>query len=220
MTKGEPLSQPENGPQKRTGHLALTVPSPWVARFAGLIKEAAPHSTEPVLDLAAGGGRHSRLLLSLGLSVTALDKNVSALLDLAPEPSDQGRLLEIIEADLEDGSPWPLAGRTFSGIVVTNYLWRPIMNKLLEALSPGGILIYETFSAGNERFGKPRNPDHLLKPGELLDLAKGDLDVVAYECGLDQSGDHPAVKQRLCAAKPGGTRDASASGVLPLIPDP
>src|SRR6185369_14904127 len=139
--------------------MQLPAPLAWVARHAGLVPKPGP-----VLDLAAVGGRHSRLFLDLGYRVTALDRDVSRLEDLPGA--------EIIVADLEDGSPWPLRGRTFAGIVVTNYLHRPILPQIAAALGPGSVLIYETFGIGQERYGKPRNPEHLLRPGELLDLAE------------------------------------------------
>jgi SAM-dependent methyltransferase len=146
------------------------------------------------LDLAAGGGRHSRLFLDLGYRVTAVDRDVSRLTDL--------RGAEILVADLEDGSPWPLEGRHFAGIVVTNYLFRPILPRLAAALGPGGILIYETFGLGQERYGKPRNPDHLLEPGELLGFAEGEgLIVRAYFCG-EVARPEPAVRQGVVAQRP------------------
>ena len=157
-------------------------PSDWVRRFAPL----APADCA-ILDLACGGGRHARLFLDRGHAVTALDRDVT-----------QARLAEgaeLIQADLEDGSPWPLAGRRFGAIVVTNYLWRPLFPLILASLAPDGILIYETFAAGNENYGRPANPDHLLRRGELLELARG-LAVIAYEDGIV---DRAKVVQRLCA---------------------
>jgi SAM-dependent methyltransferase len=164
-------------------------PSTWVADHAGLVPKA-----RPVLDLAAGSGRHSRLFLKLGYPVTALDRDVSRLVGL------EGA--EIIPADLEDGSPWPLEGRTFGGIVVTNYLYRPILPRIAAALGEGGVLIYETFGIGQERYGKPRNPEHLLRPGELLAFAEGNgLTVRAYYCG-ETGGLEPSVRQKLVAERP------------------
>ena len=160
--------------------------SAWVARFAPLVAAGAP-----VLDLACGGGRHARLFLARGHPVTALDRDLSRLaLD------DAG--LTAIEAELEAGA-WPLGDARFAGIVVANYLHRPLFDAILAALAPAGVLIYETFAAGNERFGRPRNPDFLLRRGELLDLAaRGGLRVVAYE-DLEVSEPSPACVQRLCA---------------------
>lgn len=166
-----------------TGHPLPDRPSAWVTRFAGLV---APGGA--VLDVACGGGRHARLFAERGHAVTAVDRDVSAL---------HGRAgLEIVAADLEDGSPWPLPGRRFAAVVVTNYLWRPLFPTLVSSLAAGGVLIYETFGQGNERFGRPRNPDHLLRPGELLSLVDGVLTVVAFEAGITAQ---PAVVQRLCA---------------------
>ena len=148
-------------------------PSAWVQSHAGLV---APGGT--VLDLAAGGGRHVRYFKDLGHRVTALDRDISRLQDLA------GRGVEVMSADLENGSPWLLGAREFDGIVVTNYLHRPLFPHLAGALSPGGVLIYETFGIGNERFGKPSNPNFLLRPGELLEFAAAHgLQVLAYACG-------------------------------------
>ncbi|MDP6787515.1 MAG: class I SAM-dependent methyltransferase [Rhodospirillales bacterium] len=170
-------------------------PQPWVRRFAPLV---APGGV--VLDVACGGGRHARHFLSRGHPVLCLDRDVSGVADLASQPR-----AEIVEADLEGGGPWPLAARTFAGIVVVNYLYRPILPDLVEALAPGGVLIYETFGRGNERFGRPRRPQYLLRSGELLDLGSGRLQVVAYEHGIAAGNSHSKVVQRLCAVNDGGT---------------
>lgn len=162
--------------------------SAWVRRFAAMVPKGGR-----VLDLACGGGRHSRLFLELGHPVTAVDRDISGLSEL------EGRkLLEVIETDLEDGRPFPLAGRVFAGIVVTNYLYRPLLPALVAALAPGGVLIYETFAKGNEDFGKPSNPDFLLDPGELLEAVRGRLRVLAYE-DLSVKEPRPAAIQRICA---------------------
>lgn len=170
-------------------HAALA-PSAWVRRFAGLVPAAGA-----VLDLACGGGRHARLFLERGHKVTAVDIDVSGVADLKADPR-----AEILAADLEN-APWPLAGRRFAGVVVTNYLWRPLMPLIVAAVAPGGALIYETFARGNERFGKPSNPDFLLQDGELLRAAEGRLRVVAYEC-LEVAEPRPAVVQRIAASAP------------------
>lgn len=161
-------------------------PSPWVTRFAALVRLGGP-----VLDVACGGGRHSRLFLARGHAVTGLDRDISH----TDAPG-----AELVAADLEDGSPWPLPGRSFAAVVVTNYLWRPLFPSLLAALAEDGVLIYETFAQGNERFGSPRNPDFLLARGELLDRAAG-LTVVAYEDGVVENR---AVVQRICAVRGAG----------------
>lgn len=165
--------------------------SPWVARFAPLVPAGAP-----VVDVAAGGGRHTRLFLARGHPVTAVDVDV-AQLRVAPDAPG----LTVIEADLEAGGGWPLGDARFGGVVVTNYLYRPLIPALVAAVAPGGVLIYETFAQGNERFGRPRNPDHLLRPGELLEAVRGALRVIAYE-DLEQRDPRPAMVQRICAGRP------------------
>jgi SAM-dependent methyltransferase len=148
-----------------------------------------------VLDLAAGSGRHARYFKGLGFQVTALDRDISGLRPLAADG------VEVLAADLEDGSPWPLGDRQFDGIAVTNYLHRPLFPRLAGALAPDGVLIYETFGIGNERFGKPSNPNFLLRPGELLDFAAAHgLQVLAYECG-EVAEPKPAVIQRIVAQR-------------------
>jgi SAM-dependent methyltransferase len=172
-----------------TPHRAESAPSSWVARFAALVPAGGT-----VLDLACGGGRHSRMLLRQGYRVVALDRDLSGVADLADAPG-----CERLAADLEDGSPWPLHGRRFEGVVVANYLHRPLLPRLVDSVAPGGVLIYETFARGNERFGRPSNPAFLLAPGELLDAVRGRLQIVAYEHGV-VTRPRPAVVQRLCAA--------------------
>ncbi len=176
--------------QRSAPHSKLREPSPWVRRFAPLV---APDAE--VLDLACGAGRHARFFLARGHRVTALDRDVSYLADLAGEAR-----LTIVEADLESGGPWPLGEARFGGVVVTNYLWRPVMGRIVAAVAPEGVLIYETFARGNERFGRPSNPDHLLAAGELLDAVGGALVIVAYEHG-EIAEPRPAVVQRLCAVR-------------------
>ena len=104
------------------------------------------------------------------------------------------------EADLEDGSPWPFAGMEFDAVVVTNYLHRPLFPAIAAALSPGGVLIYETFVLGNERYGKPSNPRFLLRRDELLEAFGRDLVVAGYEQGRTNRA-KPALIQRLCALR-------------------
>lgn len=165
-------------------------PSDWIERFASQVPAGGT-----VLDVAAGGGRHTRLFRRLGHRVVAIDIDTGGLADLAADPGT-----EILLHDLEDGSPWPLAGRHFAGVVVTNYLWRPILPDIVDSVAPGGALLYETFAAGNERFGKPSNPDFLLKPGELLEAVRGRLRIVAYE-DIEVTAPRPAMVQRIAAVR-------------------
>ena len=128
-----------------------------------------------VLDVACGSGRHARWLAAQGFDVTGVDRDADALASLAPQ-------VRIVVADIENG-PWPFDGRRFDAIVVTNYLWRPLWPPLRASLAAGGVLIYETFALGNDAFGKPSNPNFLLRPGELLEQCRG-LHIVAYEDGV------------------------------------
>jgi len=166
------------------------VPSPWVQRFAALIPA---HAT--ALDLACGKGRNGRWLIARGLHVTFLDRDVSAISDLAPATH-----AEIIKADLETDGRFPISGRQFDCVVVTNYLWRDILDDICEAVMPGGWLIYETFGIGNEAFGRPRNPDFLLQPGELAETARDRFRIIGYEHG-QLNIPSPAVIQRLAAIR-------------------
>lgn len=162
----------------------------WVQRFLPLVTPGGL-----VLDLACGRGRHSLLMAARGYQVESVDRDAQALSVIsAADPTILTR-----HCDLERG-PWPYYGRVFDGIVVTNYLYRPLLPMLLKALDTNGVLIYETFMVGNERFGKPSNPAFLLRPGELLDMVRQRLKVVAFEQG-EVSTPRPAVVQRLCASR-------------------
>lgn len=169
--------------------LPVSQPSAWVARFAGLIPAGGR-----VLDLACGDGRHTRFLAGRGHPVTAVDIDIRGLVDLAGAPG-----IEVLQKDLENGA-WPFAPSSFAGIVITNYLHRPHFNALAATLQPGGVLIIETFGAGNEHVGRPRNPDFLLAAGELLSAFATTLQVVAYEQGMERVP-RPAVRQRLAAVR-------------------
>jgi SAM-dependent methyltransferase len=165
-------------------------PSRWVSDWAHLVAAGGA-----VLDVASGAGRHARLFASRGHPVTALDRDAAAL-DLM---HGVARISTLV-ADLE-GAAWPLpAGTEFAAIVVTNYLHRPLFPQLLSALAPGGVLVYETFAQGNESVGKPSNPAFLLAPGELLDVVRGHLRVVAFQDGF-LAQPRPAYVQRICAIR-------------------
>jgi SAM-dependent methyltransferase len=149
-----------------------------------------------VLDVACGAGRHVRHLAALGCSVVGVDRDEQALAALAGLPG-----AELRAADVE-GGPWPFSPGEFDGVVVTNYLHRPLFPHLVASLRPGGILIYETFARGNERYGRPSNPDFLLEPAELL-LRVEPLSVIAFEQGLVKSP-RQAIVQRICAVRSDG----------------
>ena len=193
----------------------ISSPSPWIMRFSPLIRNGGS-----VLDLACGSGRHSRYFLKQGNKVVALDRSIEAVADLNENPA-----CEVICADLEKNKIvfekyGELADRSFDAIIVTNYLHRPLFDYYINALAPRGVLIYETFARGNEKFCHPRNPKYLLKSGELLNLARGGLDVVAYEHGIDNKGLHSVVVQRICAIKPKNFIDHEKVEIEPQDLDP
>ena len=164
-------------------------PSPWLLRWAHLIPAAGS-----VLDVAAGSGRHTRWLAGRGHAVTAVDRDAAAMAAL-------GQVAETVVADIELDA-WPLSGRRFAAVVVTNYLWRPTLPSVVAAVDQGGVLLYETFAIGQESVGRPSNPQFLLAPGELLAAAAG-LRIVAYEDGFL---DDPArFVQRIAAVRDAGS---------------
>lgn len=153
-------------------------PSPWVRRHLALVPERPGGAR--VLDLACGHGRHLRWLASLGrgLRLTGIDRDADAIASLRDLP------VEGLVADLE-GPAWPLAGRDFDAVIVTNYLWRPRMADTAACVAPGGVLLWETFAQGQASVGRPARADFLLRPGELIDLARAaGLRVIAYEDGF------------------------------------
>lgn len=165
-----------------------TEPAPWVVRFAAQLPAGAH-----VLDVACGHGRHARWLARRGCRVTAVDVDPACAASLAAEPD-----VEFVTADLESGA-WPFGGQQFDAVIVVHYLHRPLFNLLAEAVAPRGRLIYETFAQGNEQFGRPRNPDFLLRPRELLDAFRG-LRILAFEDGF-VAAPQPAMIQRLAAVR-------------------
>ncbi len=177
-------------------HAALE-PSPWVQRWSALVARDGS-----VLDVACGSGRHVRWFAERGCRVTGVDRDAAALAPLAG-------IAETVVADIENG-PWPFAGRRFDAVVVTNYLWRPLLRAIVDCVGEGGVLICETFARGNETVGKPSNPDFLLQPGELLQAATS-LRVVAFEDGFLAPPER--FVQRIAAV-----REASAGGAVRRYP--
>ena len=185
-----------------TAHGSQT-PSPWVQRFAALIAPGAS-----VLDLACGHGRHMRWLAGQGFRLTGVDRDPEAIAAV------QG-VGEALLADIESGS-WPLPGRRFGAVIVTNYLWRPLMPQVLDSVAEGGVLIYETFAAGNQTVGKPSRPDFLLQPGELLRwCGRPDWRVVAYEDGFLPEPER--FVQRVAAVRPDPGLSGTAGAPEPPV---
>ena len=184
---------------------ASAPPSDWVMRWAPLLPPAAQ-----VLDVACGHGRHARWLAAAGHAVTAIDRDAALLAPL-------DGLAATLQADLEAG-PWPLPGRQFDAVVVTNYLWRPLFPALKAAVAPGGFLIYETFALAHAALGRPRRPEFLLRPAELIDVLRDAGEgpppptssseawhVIAFEEGrLPARGDVPEREVQRIVARRGG----------------
>ena len=200
-------------PAITVSHAPLGEPSRWVRHWTHLV---APGGA--VLDVASGAGRHARWFAGRGHPVSALDRDAAALAAMRDEP-----LITTLAADLE-GASWPLPdGAEFAAVVVTNYLHRPLFPHLLAALAPGGVLIYETFEHGNQSVGKPSNPAFLLRPGELLDVVRPRLRVVAFQDGF-LAQPRPAYVQRICAileAEPAlNGAQSGGSGETQALPPP
>jgi SAM-dependent methyltransferase len=169
---------------------ALSAPSAWITRWSHLLPTHCA-----VLDVACGSGRHLQWFAARGHTVWGVDKDVATARAQVPEA-------KLVEADIEN-APWPLntptGPRQFGAVVVTNYLWRPLLPTLLQSLEPGGLLLFETFAAGNETVGRPARPDFLLQPGELLQVCAG-LQIVAYENGYQPNPER--FVQRVAAFAP------------------
>ena len=175
-------------------------PSAWITRWAHLVPAGGT-----VLDVACGYGRHTRFFHASNHAVTSVDSAQEAIDSIA-------HLGEAVCADIEAG-PWPFAGRVFAGVVVTNYLWRPLLPTLVQSVAPGGVLLYETFAAGNEALGRPTRPDFLLQPGELLRACQ-DLRVVAFEEGV--AANPPRCVQRIAAVRNGEAGSTPPARLAPL----
>jgi len=176
----------------------LAAPSPWVVRWSNLADARAS-----VLDVACGSGRHVRWFTERGHHVTGVDRDTAAAHGAVPDA-------DLVQADIEN-TPWPLvdpatgAVREFGVVVVTNYLWRPLFPVLVSSVAKGGVLIYETFSAGQETVGRPSRADFLLQPGELLQVCS-EFRIIAYEEGV-LTGPERYV-QRIAAIRNGAVKPA------------
>ncbi|OYV38207.1 MAG: SAM-dependent methyltransferase [Thiomonas sp. 20-64-5] len=177
-------------------------PSPWIVRHAQLLRAGGS-----VLDVACGSGRHVRWLQQRGFSLFAVDRNAEALAGLRD-------IAQVRVADLECGL-WPYAHQTFDAVIVTNYLWRPLLPHIVQAVAPGGVLLYETFALGQASLGKPSNPAFLLRPGELLDAVRPALRVLAFEDGY-VSAPQPAFVQRIAAVRERASAHAADRYNLPI----
>lgn len=184
-------------------HCSFTFsPSPWVLRFLPGVRAGGT-----LLDVACGSGRHLDAAANSGLAATGIDRDISQAVALGLD-----RRAALVAADLErDCWPASLPG-PFDAVVVTNYLWRPLLPTIVKIVAPDGLLIYETFAEGNATYGRPSNPDFLLKPGELLDAIAGRLMPLAFEQVRLSAPDR--VVQRICAAGPAHpwVRDGAPTG--------
>ncbi|CUA94706.1 class I SAM-dependent methyltransferase [Thiomonas bhubaneswarensis] len=185
-----------------TENLVALPPSPWIVRHAAWLRPGAT-----VLDVACGGGRHVRWLYQRGFKVFAVDRNAEAIAGLSA-------IADARVADLEAG-PWPYGDQTFDAVVVTNYLWRPLLPRIVQAIASGGFLLYETFAVGQASLGKPSNPEFLLRPGELLDAVRPTLRALAYEDGFVETP-HPAYVQRIAAVREAPNAQAADRYNLPI----
>ncbi len=174
-------------------HAGASEPMGWVRRFLSGVRPGGH-----VLDLACGGGRHARLALENGLTVTCVDRDLSGVADLDGKPD-----VNLLEADLESGDAFPFAPQSFDCVIVTNYLWRPILPDIVAAIRDNGLLIYATFAAGHTHpDGRPFRPEFLLRPNELIQAATPALAVVGYEHGHIEGSGHRSAVQRIAAHGP------------------
>ncbi len=170
------------------GQRKTQAPLAWVVEHLPLIRPGGH-----VLDVACGSGRHLRAALDAGFRVTGIDRDLAGVGDFADCPG-----VHLSTADLETGGVPPFSAERFDGVIVTNYLWRPLLADIVAAVAEDGVLIYETFAAGNERHGRPTRPEFLLQPGELIEAVTGKLIVVAYRHGR-RDEPKPSVMQAIVA---------------------
>jgi SAM-dependent methyltransferase len=177
-------------PEPHAREQSQLAPSAWVTQFGAGVPRGGT-----VLDLACGGGRHARWFHARGHPVLMVDRDIAGVLDL----SCQARA-EVLQADLELAGDWVLKDRRFGVVIVANYLHRPLFPHILAAVAAGGLLVYETFAIGNERFGRPSNPDYLLQQGELLQLMPPQFEVLAFE-DIELQQPKPAMVQHIAARR-------------------
>lgn len=190
------MSPSESPPFRPPHRPAPPKPSPWVKETIARMEPLGPGDLR-VLDLAAGNGRHARHLVDLEYPTLAVDRDISGL-----DYLDGREGLEILQCDLEDGSLWPFAGEKFRAVIVANYLHRPTLPQMLALIAPGGSLIYETFGAGNEKYGKPSNPNFLARPHEIAEAARTAGLEVVFDEHVDEQEPRLAVRHRCAARRP------------------
>ena len=164
-------------------------PNKWVECYSSLIPSGGS-----VLDLACGSGRHTGMLLNKGYQVTAVDIDTTLI-----KQNFSNKNLNIVKCDLESLSFWPFEKNSFLGIIVVNYLHRPLFSKIIESLREEGVLVYQTFADGHSRYGKPKNPDYLLKRGELKTVFDS-MKIISYQHGY-LSYPSQSIIQRICCVK-------------------
>ena len=184
-------------------HLSLSQPSPWLKKWSHLL-----NANDSVLDIACGSGRHMHFLAQLGCELIGVDKDPAAL-------ESASRYGAVLQADLENEA-WPVAiDKKFQVVIVFNYLHRPLFPRIQECIAQGGYLIYETFAVGNEEFGRPRSPEFLLLPNELLTQFK-QLTPIAYEAGRLKQPDRIVQRAVFTRSYPPDTKSASTMPLLSL----
>ncbi len=178
-------------------------PSDWVA---ALLPHVTGEPANTLLDVACGDGRHLSLARQRGYVSTGMDRDVSQVAGFFqvgttyPDDPQPPVFVTLYQCDLETSARWPIAGQTFDVVIVTNYLHRPRLHDIIAAVAADGMLIYETFAVGQQRFGRPSNPEFLLQPGELLRVVHPNLTPFFYE--HTQLNQPDRIVQRIVAVGP------------------
>jgi len=155
-------------------------PDPLLVKFSFFLKEK--NLEGPILDLACGNGRNGLFLAGLNLPVIFADRSGDALTEARKSAEEKGLKALFWEVDLETGTN-PLKEEYYRAILVFRYLHRPLIPCIKKGIRKGGILIYETFTTEQTKYGRPHNPDYLLKPRELANWFR-DWQIIHYFEGL------------------------------------